>query len=84
LKRLVLQPSFELNAYARDVPELGIGRGFSYAEGGLRIRYELVDHLAPYFGVSWSRDLGRTARFDRAAGIDPEAKTLLLGVRSEF
>jgi copper resistance protein B len=83
-KRLILQPSAELGAYARDVPELGIGRGLAYAEGGLRIRYEIIDHLAPYFGVSWSRDLGRTARFDREAGIDPESKNLVLGVRSEF
>jgi copper resistance protein B len=84
VKRLVLQPSLELDAYASDVPALGIGRGFSYAEGGLRIRYEIVEHLAPYFGFSWSRDLGRTARLDRAAGVDPEAKNLVLGVRSEF
>lgn len=83
-KRLILQPSVEIGAYARDVPALGIGHGLAYAEGGLRIRYEIVDHLAPYFGVSWSRDLGRTARFDREAGIDPEAKNLVLGVRSEF
>jgi len=84
VKKLVLQPSLELNAYARDVPALGIGRGFSYAEGGLRVRYEIVDHLAPYVGFSWSRDLGRTADFDRAAGIDPEAKNVVVGVRSEF
>ena len=84
VRRLVLQPSFELDTYARDVPALGIGRGFSYVEGGLRLRYEIIDHLAPYFGFSWSRDLGRTARFDRAAGIDPESKNVVLGVRSEF
>ena len=83
-KRLILQPSAELGAYAKDVPALGIGRGLAYAEGGLRVRYEIIDHLAPYFGVSWSRDLGRTARFDREAGIDPESKNLVLGVRSEF
>jgi copper resistance protein B len=83
-KRLVLQPSLELDAYARDVPALGIGRGLSYAEAGLRMRYEIIDHLAPYVGFSWSRDLGRTARFDRAAGEDPETKNIVLGLRSEF
>jgi copper resistance protein B len=83
-KRLTLQPSFELDAYAQDVPALGIGRGFSYAELGLRLRYEVVEHLAPYVGVSWSRDLGRTARLTRAAGDDPETKSLVAGVHSEF
>jgi copper resistance protein B len=83
-RRLFLQPSFELDAYARDVPALGIGRGFSYGEAGLRVRYEIIDHLAPYVGFSWSRDLGRTARLTRAAGDDPESQGVVLGVRSEF
>ena len=83
-KRLFLQPSFELDAYAKDIPALGIGRGFSYAEAGLRMRYQLLEHLAPYVGFSWSRDLGRTARLDRAAGEDPESQGVVLGVRSEF
>jgi copper resistance protein B len=81
---LVLQPSFELDASAADVPELGLGRGFTYAELGLRLRYEIRPWLAPYVGASWSRDLGRTARLTRAAGDDPESKSLVAGVRSEF
>jgi copper resistance protein B len=81
---LVLQPSFELDASATDVPALGLGHGFTYAELGLRLRYEIRPHLAPYVGASWSRDLGRTARLTRAAGDDPEAKSLVAGVRSEF
>lgn len=81
---LVLQPSFELDAAASDVPALGLGRGFTYAELGLRLRYEIRPWLAPYVGASWSRDLGRTARLTRAAGDDPEAKSLVAGLRSEF
>src|SRR3954471_1709017 len=45
---LRLQPSFDLEASARDMPALGIGRGFSYAEGGLRLRYEIRSAFAPY------------------------------------
>lgn len=81
---LMLQPSFELDASARDVPELGLGRGFTYAELGLRLRYELSPKFAPYLGLSWSRDLGRTARLTRAEGDDPETKSLVAGLRSEF
>ncbi|MFL6857081.1 MAG: copper resistance protein B [Allosphingosinicella sp.] len=83
-RRLTLQPSFELDAYGKDVPALGLGRGLSYAELGLRLRYEIAAHLAPYVGVSWSRDLGRTARLTRAAGDDPETKSLVAGLHSEF
>jgi copper resistance protein B len=82
---LFLQPSLELDASGEDVPELGIGRGFTYAEAGLRLRYELEDgRIAPYVGLSWSSDLGRTARLTRAEGEDPEARSLVLGLRSSF
>jgi copper resistance protein B len=82
--RLFLQPAAELDWSAADVPALGVGRGLNYAEAGLRLRYEIREAFAPYFGVSWSRDLGRTARLDRAAGDDPETQSLVFGVRSSF
>ena len=81
---LILQPSAEVDYYGEDVPELGLGRGFGYAEAGLRLRYEIKEAFAPYVGLSWSRDLGRTARLTRADGEDPEAKSLVMGVRSSF
>ena len=81
---LVLQPSAELDYYGEDVPELGLGRGLGYAEAGLRLRYEIKEAFAPYVGLSWSRDLGRTGRFTREEGEDPESKSLVMGVRSSF
>jgi len=81
LPRLYAQPSFELNASAEDVPELGLGRGLSYAELGLRLRYEVAHGFAPYVGVSWERALGRTADYARAAGENPEAKSVVVGLR---
>jgi copper resistance protein B len=81
---LVLQPSAELDYYGEDVPELGLGRGLGYAEAGLRLRYEIKEAFAPYVGLSWSRDLGRTARLTREEGEDPETKSLVMGVRSAF
>jgi copper resistance protein B len=82
--KLYAQPSFELNALAEDVPELGLGRGLAYAEAGLRVRYEISPKFAPYLGVSWERSLGRTARFARDAGEDVEAKSVVIGVRSSW
>jgi copper resistance protein B len=81
---VILQPSAELDYYGEDMPELGLGRGFGYAEAGLRLRYEIREAFAPYVGLSWSRDLGRTARLTRAEGEDPETKSLVMGVRSSF
>ncbi|MEA3011030.1 MAG: copper resistance protein [Sphingomonadales bacterium] len=81
---LVVQPSAELDYYGEDVAELGLGRGFGYAEAGLRLRYEIKEAFAPYVGLSWSRDLGRTARLTREEGDDPETKSLVMGVRSSF
>ena len=82
--RIVLQPSAEINASAEDVPALGLGRGLSYAEAGLRLRYRAADAFAPYVGVSWERSLGRTARMARAAGEDVGGEGVVVGVRSEF
>lgn len=82
--RLFAQPSMEIGAYGSDIPALGVGRGFSYAEAGLRLRYEVADHVAPYLGLSWERSFGRTARLARAAGDGVEASSLVLGLRSEF
>jgi copper resistance protein B len=81
---LIVQPSAELDYYGEDVPELGLGRGFGYAEAGLRLRYEIREAFAPYVGLSWSRDLGRTADLTRAEGDDPETKSVVMGVRSSF
>jgi copper resistance protein B len=81
---LVLQPSFELGAEAGDIAELGLGRGLSYAEAGLRLRFELVSAFAPYVGLSWERSVGRTARMAREAGEEVEAGSLVLGIRSDF
>lgn len=81
---LIVQPSAELDYYGEDMPELGLGRGFGYAEAGLRLRYEIREAFAPYVGLSWSRDLGRTARMTRGEGEDPETKSVVMGVRSSF
>ncbi|MGQ0661131.1 copper resistance protein B [Sphingosinicella sp.] len=82
--RLVLQPFAGLQAAAQDVPALGLGRGLTTAELGLRVRYRIAEPFAPYVGLSWDRLLGRTARIARLNGGDPEATSLVIGLRSYF
>lgn len=83
-QRLILQPRAELNFAAQDTRETGIGAGLSNAELGLRLRYEIRRDFAPYIGISFDRQFGRTAKYSRAAGEDPSRTSFVVGVRAWF
>lgn len=83
-QRLILQPRFEANVYGKADPTLRIGSGFSDAEFGLRLRYEIRREFAPYIGVEWKRSFGGTADFARAAGESVSDAELVAGVRLWF
>jgi copper resistance protein B len=83
-QRLILQPRVEVEASASDVPELGLGSGFTHVEAGVRLRYEIAKEFAPYVGVEWSRELGDTADFTRAAGGEPEHTRFVIGLKAWF
>ena len=88
VSRLTLQPAFETEIAAQDVPELGIGAGPVYGEAGLRLRYRLgrgeSDAFSPYVGVNYERLFGRTGRIAREEGEDVEGWSILAGIRSWF
>ena len=67
-QRLILQPRLEANFYGKDDPQRGIGSGLSDLEAGLRLRYEIKREFAPYIGIVWRQQFGRTADFARAQG----------------
>jgi len=83
-QKLILQPSVELNLAAQEVEKLGIGRGLTDVELGLRLRYEIVREFAPYIGVAWERKVGRTADFAEAEGEDIDVLSFVAGVRFWF
>lgn len=83
-QRLILQPRVELNLAAQDVPETRLGAGLTDAELGLRLRYELRRQFAPYVGVSYLAQTGRTADFTRAEGKKPQTTSFVAGVRFWF
>ncbi|KPF82994.1 copper resistance protein CopB [Brevundimonas sp. AAP58] len=83
-QRLILQPRVEIEASASDVLELGLGSGFTHVEAGVRLRYEIAKEFAPYIGVEWSRELGDTADFTRAAGGEPEHTRFVVGLKAWF
>jgi copper resistance protein B len=83
-QRLILQPRAELELAASDVPDRHIASGFTDAELGMRLRYEIRREIAPYVGVSWTKSLGDTANLVRAAGEKDEATALVTGIRLWF
>jgi copper resistance protein B len=79
-----LQPQLELNWYGQADAARRIGSGFSTAEAGLRLRYELRREVAPYVGLVRERKFGATADRVRAAGEDADDTRLVAGVRLRF
>lgn len=86
--RLVLQPTAELTLYGRDHETLGLARGFSSGEAGLRLRYHLTREVAPYVGVTWVRAIGAASDASHGATTPPRdvrwAPGLVTGVRVWF
>jgi copper resistance protein B len=83
-QRLVLHPEIEINAYGRDDPARLIGSGLSDVDAGLRLRYEFRREIAPYIGLVWTRRVGDSAIYARAAGADASEWRWLAGIRAWF
>ena len=83
-QRLILQPRFEVDLAASDIPELEIGSGVSSLEAGLRLRYEIRKEFAPYVGVEWNRAFGASRDFIEARGGDAEDTKFVVGLKAWF
>lgn len=83
-QRIIFQPRLEANFALQDIRETGTGAGISDIGIGARLRYEFAREFAPYIGVEWNNQLGRTARFTRTAGGDPSSLNFLIGIRAWF
>lgn len=83
--RITLTPSADLNVAFSDDRKMGIGSGFSSAEVGLRLSYDILDRLlSPYVGVVWERKFGETADLAREEGEDVEAWFVGIGMKVLF
>jgi copper resistance protein B len=82
---LILTPSAELDIAFSDDEEMGVGRGVSSAEIGLRLSYDLIDRsLSPYVGVAYEHEFGRTADFSRDEGEATETWFAVVGAKLRF
>ena len=83
--RITLTPSADLNVAFSDDQKIGVGSGFSSAEVGMRLSYDILDRLlSPYIGVVWERKFGETADFAREEGEDVEAWFFAIGMKVLF
>lgn len=82
--RLILEPELEASLYSRSDPERETGSGLSDIGTGLRLRYEVTRQFAPYIGVTWSRQFGRSADFARLGGGKRSEAQAVAGVRFWF
>lgn len=62
-QKLILSPSIALSAYSKSDDEMEIGKGLSNLTVGTRLRYEIKREFAPYIGVEWSKNFGKTAEY---------------------
>lgn len=80
-QRLILQPRIEANVAFSDDEDVGVASGFSSFEAGIRLRYEITQEIAPYFGINWTRSFGETADLIRGEGEKNERLSFVAGVR---
>jgi len=83
-QRLILVPRLEANIYGKNDLERGLGSGLSDVALALRLRYEVRRELAPYIGIEWINQYGKTEDLARAAGRDPSDVRVMLGLRYWF
>jgi hypothetical protein len=83
-QRLILQPRFETAFAFSQVRDFGVGKGLTYVQMGLRLRYQIRREFAPYVGFAWQRKLGDSADLAREEGEDIDNPSLVAGVRMWF
>lgn len=83
-QKLVLVPELEMDFFGKNDPATKTGSGLSETELGLRLRYEIKREFAPYIGVNWSKQWGKTADYSKEEGEDYDDVQLVVGVSFWF
>ena len=75
-----LTPDVEANFYSESDPETGVGSGLSDLDLGLRLRYQVIDGLSPYAGLTWKGNFADSADDIESRGDDTGDLRWSLGV----
>lgn len=83
-QKLVIEPYIEIDLFAQDVPELGVGAGIAEAELGIHTIYEFTRGFAPYVDIRYERKFGETSSIAESDGEDDDAVIGAFGVKLLF
>lgn len=83
-QKLILQPRIEANIYGKQDLTRQLGNGLADFEAGIRLRYELNRQFAPYMGVEWTNQIGKTAELQMINGQASDQTRLVAGVHFWF
>jgi len=83
-QRTIFEGRIETNIAAQSVKKFGIGSGLNDIEFGFRVRREIRREFAPYVGVSYKRQFGKTADLARSEGERVDRFSIVAGVRMWF
>ncbi len=83
-QKLVLVPEISLSAHSSTDEDFGEGQGLAGFGAAMRLKYEIIREFAPYVGVTWGRDLGKTAELTEEEGESPASTAWVAGVSIWF
>ncbi|SNC65195.1 copper resistance protein B [Marinobacter sp. es.048] len=82
---LILSAALDATVAFSEDREIGLGKGLSSTETGLRLSYDLIDRaFSPYVGVVHERKYGDTADLAEAEGGSTEDWFAVIGARMAF
>lgn len=83
-QKLIFQPRAELSLYGKDDLQNDLGSGLSSSALGFRMRYEFSRQFAPYLGVEWVNQYGKTADLAKLRGNESRDTKVVAGIRFWF
>jgi copper resistance protein B len=83
-QQLIIQPYFELNFSAQNIPEKEMGSGLTDGEFGIQTRYEFSRKFAPYIDLKYERKFGKTSSIAKADNENRDDFVTSIGLRLLF
>jgi copper resistance protein B len=83
-QKLIFQPRAEISLFGKDDLQNNLGSGLSSSAFGFRLRYEFNRQFAPYLGVEWVNQYGRTADLSQFNGNDTRDTKIIAGLKFWF
>ncbi|AFJ03223.1 Copper resistance protein B [Methylophaga frappieri] len=83
-QRFGIEPYYQLDFSAQDVPENDLGSGLNQGELGIKLFYEIHRKLVPYLDLNYTRKFGQTADYAKQHDAETADWTVSLGISLLF